>query len=136
MILDNFRINTDNPIVILQQEEAKELLRVESPGALYDFFQKATLLKPCLEQYTDATKDLKHCAEKLKEKKAINDEQGARLQKQKKKVMEIQKSQELDVEEVRLEHELICACINDQREKQEDSRDKITLKEDKKKKVS
>ena len=50
--------------------------------------------------------------------------------------MEIQKSQELDVEEVRLEHELICACINDQREKQEDSRDKITLKEDKKKKVS
>ena len=31
-ILENFRINTDNPIAILQQEEAKELLKVESPG--------------------------------------------------------------------------------------------------------
>ena len=42
-ILDTFRITTDNPIVILQQEEAKELLRVECPTALYEFFQKATL---------------------------------------------------------------------------------------------
>ena len=38
-ILELFRINTDNPIAILQQEEAKELLRVESPGNLYNFFQ-------------------------------------------------------------------------------------------------
>ena len=43
-ILENFRINTDNPIAILQQEEAKELLKVESPGNLYRFFLKATLL--------------------------------------------------------------------------------------------
>ena len=38
-ILEAFRINTDNPIAILQQEEAKELLRVESPQNLYNFFQ-------------------------------------------------------------------------------------------------
>ena len=38
-ILEGFRINTDNPIAILQQEEAKELLRVESPENLYNFFQ-------------------------------------------------------------------------------------------------
>ena len=38
-ILESFRINTDNPIAILQQEEAKELLKVESPGNLYSFFQ-------------------------------------------------------------------------------------------------
>ena len=38
-ILESFRINTDNPIAILQQEEAKELLKVENPGNLYSFFQ-------------------------------------------------------------------------------------------------
>ena len=134
-ILDCFRINTDNPIVILQQEEAKELLRVESPGALYDFFQKATLLKQCLEQYTDANKDLKKCEEKTKEKKAAIEELGAKLQNQKKKVVEIQKCQERDNEEVQLEHEYIYAMITEQREKKEEAKDKISLREDKKKKV-
>ena len=57
-ILECFRINTDNPIAILQQEEAKELLKVESPGALYNFFLKSTLLKQCLDQYTAAQTEL------------------------------------------------------------------------------
>ncbi len=43
-ILELFRINTDNPIAILQQEEAKELLKVESPGNLYNFFQVTGLV--------------------------------------------------------------------------------------------
>ena len=34
-ILECFRINTDNPIAILQQEEAKELLKVFMPENLY-----------------------------------------------------------------------------------------------------
>ena len=34
-ILECFRINTDNPIAILQQEEAKELLKVLTPENLY-----------------------------------------------------------------------------------------------------
>ena len=38
-ILEGFRINTDNPVSILQQEEAKVLLRVESPEKLYNFFK-------------------------------------------------------------------------------------------------
>ena len=38
-ILKAFCINTDNPITILQQEQAKELLRVESPEKLYNFFK-------------------------------------------------------------------------------------------------
>ena len=38
-ILKAFCINTDNPITILQQEQAKELLRVESPETLYTFFK-------------------------------------------------------------------------------------------------
>ena len=34
-ILECFRINTDNPIAILQQDEAKELLKVLTPENLY-----------------------------------------------------------------------------------------------------
>ena len=34
-ILESFRINTDNPIAILQQVEAKELLKVLMPENLY-----------------------------------------------------------------------------------------------------
>ena len=134
-ILDNFRINTDNPIVILQQEEAKELLRVESPTSLYDFFQKATLLKQCLEQYTDANKDLKKCEEMMKEKKTAIDEMGVKLKKQKKQVVEIQKSLERDKEEVQLEHEFVYASITEQREKKEELMDQIALRDEKKKKV-
>ena len=33
-----FNISVDNPIVILQQDQAKELLKMESPGKLYNFF--------------------------------------------------------------------------------------------------
>ena len=33
-ILECFRINVDNPIVILQQEKAKQFLRVESPSIM------------------------------------------------------------------------------------------------------
>ena len=135
-ILDTFRINTDNPIVILQQEEAKELLRVESPAALYEFFQKATLLKQCLEQYTDANKDLTKCGKIKEEKQAGIEEMGARLQKLKKKAQEIQRSQERDHEESQLEHEYVFARVVEQREKKEEAKDKISLKENEKKKVS
>ena len=33
-----FNISVDNPIVILQQDQAKELLKMESPAKLYNFF--------------------------------------------------------------------------------------------------
>ena len=39
-----FNISVDNPIVILQQEQAKELLRMESPEKLYNFFVVRILL--------------------------------------------------------------------------------------------
>ena len=69
-ILESFRINTDNPIAILQQEEAKELLKVESPGALYQFFMKSTLLKQCIDQYTSANTELEKSKDIIKEKKS------------------------------------------------------------------
>ena len=87
-ILESFRINTDNPIAILQQEEAKELLKVESPGNLYSFFQvsihlsfmetsfrpvlfqKATLLKQCIDQYSGAETELEKTRQTITLKKS------------------------------------------------------------------
>ena len=37
-----FNISVDNPIVILQQDQAKELLKMESPAKLYNFFVVST----------------------------------------------------------------------------------------------
>ena len=37
-IQKTFNISVDNPIVILQQDQAKELLKMESPAKLYNFF--------------------------------------------------------------------------------------------------
>ena len=67
-ILDCFRINVDNPIVILQQEEAKQLLRVESPVSLYNFFQRSTLLRQCIDQYGQAGMELERTKEIVKSK--------------------------------------------------------------------
>ena len=50
--------------------------------------------------------------------------------------MEIQKSLDRDKEEIQLEHEYIYAGVLDQREKKEEARDKIVMRDDKKKKVS
>ena len=70
------------------------------------------------------------------EKQAGIEEMGARLQKLKKKAQEIQRSQERDHEESQLEHEYVFARVVEQREKKEEAKDKISLKENEKKKVS
>ena len=53
-ILEKFQIQVDSPIVILQQDEAKEMLKVESADKLYKFFAKATLIRQCFDQYLAA----------------------------------------------------------------------------------
>ena len=53
-ILQKFQIQVDSPIVILQQDEAKEMLKVESADKLYKFFEKATLIRQCFDQYSAA----------------------------------------------------------------------------------
>ena len=53
-ILEKFQIQVDSPIVILQQDEAKEMLKVESADKLYKFFEKATLIRQCFDQYSAA----------------------------------------------------------------------------------
>ena len=48
-ILDKLQIQLDSPIVVLHQDEAKEMLKLESPDKLYKFFEKSTLIKQCFD---------------------------------------------------------------------------------------
>merc|ERR1712228_457236 len=54
LILNHFQIDVENPIIVLQQDEAKEMLRVETPDKLYEFFVSATLIKQIKSEYTKA----------------------------------------------------------------------------------
>jgi len=47
--LDHFNIKVDNPLNVLQQEEAKEFFSHSDEGKLYDFFLRATCLKDMRE---------------------------------------------------------------------------------------
>ena len=129
-ILDNFRINTDNPIVILQQEEAKELLKVESPRALYDFFQKATLLKQCVEQYAEAGNNLTKIKPRIAAKKKDLEELKVEEKEIQKKKDEISKGRERDQEEMRLEKEYVIARTQENKAEQDGLKEQIKLKEE------
>merc|ERR1712079_836331 len=114
-ILECFRINTENPIAILQQEEAKELLKVESPGALYTFFQKATLLKQCIDQYSAAKNELEKTKSTIKTKQVQNRDLGMQLKVRFEKLTELDKLRDRDIEEMRLEREFLWALVKENR---------------------
>jgi len=128
-ILENFRINTDNPIAILQQEEAKELLKVESPENLYTFFQKATLLKQCIDQYSAAKTELEKTRSSIDTKKVQIRDLGKQLTLKYEKLKELDKLKERDVEEERLQKEFMWALVKENRAEQEKITAKIAQKE-------
>ena len=108
-ILERFRINVDNPIAVLQQEEAKELLKVESPEALYQFFQKSTLLKQCIEQYSGAKTEIETTKELVKNKKKSLDELKVQFDIKKKDYEKQMKLQRLNDDERRVSQEFVLA---------------------------
>jgi len=110
-ILENFRINTDNPIAILQQEEAKELLKVESPQNLYTFFQKATLLKQCIDQYSAAKTELEKTRETIERKQVLIKDLGKQLNDKFKKMQHLSQLIERDQEEERFQKEYLWALV-------------------------
>jgi len=128
-ILETFRINTDNPIAILQQEEAKELLKVESPENLYMFFQKATLLKQCVDQYSAAKTDLEKTRSTIETKRVQIRELGKLLKGKYEKLQELDKLKERDQEEKRLQKEFLWALVKENRAEQDKVKSKIAQKE-------
>lgn len=68
-ICEHFSIQLNNPIAILQQEEAKVFFHNADNKMLYDFFVRATLLKALQDMYQNANSELLACDATLTEKR-------------------------------------------------------------------
>merc|ERR1712240_478629 len=112
-----------------QQEEAKELLKVESPENLYTFFQKATLLKQCIDQYSAAKTELEKTRSTIDTKRVQIRELGKQLKSRYEKLQELDRLKQRDQEEERLEKEFLWALVKENRADQEKVKSKISQKE-------
>ena len=65
-ILEHFNVELDNPITILQQEEAKVFFKELSEETLYNFFERATLLRSMQENYKEAKANIQSLEGDLK----------------------------------------------------------------------
>jgi len=115
--LDMFRIQVDNPVIVLQQDEAKEMLKVESPDKLYQFFIKATLIKQVIEQYKAGHDDIELLVRKEKRLRIDVKEKQQKLIDMR---TIIDDAKERDVEWKRLSSELVWAHVKDIGEKVQD----------------
>ena len=57
-ILRALNIQLENPLTILQQDHAKEMLQVEKPEKLYSFFESATMISQCRAEYKRSATEL------------------------------------------------------------------------------
>ena len=97
-ILDKFQIQLDSPIVILHQDEAKEMLKMESPDKLYKFFEKSTLISQCYEQYSAAQVEYNKAYDTLKAKARALRDLNQQFRKAQAKYEEIQRAEMMDKE--------------------------------------
>ena len=130
-ILEDFKINTGNPLIILQQEQAKEFLSQLSPASLYTFFQTATLLKPCLDQYIAAEQDLKAAKRAVETKKVSLKKLKDDLEAKKAQLLQCKRSKEMSEDLRRLSVEYCWARVQDCREKGEELQSSIEQEETK-----
>ena len=118
-ILDKFQIQLDSPIVVLHQDEAKEMLKMESPDKLYNFFEKSTLIKQCFEQYSQAQVEYNRANSTLKEKARALKELSQEYRRQQAKYDEIQRSEQMDQELMETKGEYAWARVHAARESEE-----------------
>ena len=130
-ILEEFKINPGNPLIILQQEQAKEFLSDLSPASLYTFFQTATLLKPCLDQYIAAEQDLKAAKRAVETKKVSLKKLKNDLEAKKAQLLQCERSKEMSEELRRLSVEYCWARVQDCKEKGEELQSSIEQEETK-----
>lgn len=77
-------------------------MKVESPLNLYQFFQKATPLKQCIDQYSAANTELEKTRETIDRKQALLKDLGKQLQEKYNKVQHLSQLIKRDQEETRL----------------------------------
>jgi len=115
-ILEKFQIQVDSPIVILQQDEAKEMLKVESADKLYKFFEKATLIRQCFDQYSAAQVEYNKAYDTLKMKARALKDLNAEYRRAMIKYEEIQRTEAMDKELVQTKGEYAWARVHAARE--------------------
>ena len=115
-ILEKFQIQLDSPIVVLHQDEAKEMLKMESPDKLYHFFEKSTLIKQCFDQYSQAQVEYNRAKTTLREKARALKDLGQEYRKQQAKYDEIQRSEQMDQELMETKGEYAWARVHAARE--------------------
>lgn len=79
-VLDTFNLQVDNPIAILTQQKSKQFLLSGKDGAMYDFFQEATLLSAAHEELLTAQQCSADVQELLKQKRGLRPEIENQLQ--------------------------------------------------------
>ena len=97
-ILDKFQIQLDSPIVVLHQDEAKEMLQMESPERMYSFFEQSTLIKQCFDQYSQAQMEYKRAKATVKEKARVLKELSLEIRRKQAQYDEIQRLEQKDRE--------------------------------------
>ena len=127
-ILEDFKINPGNPLIILQQEEAKEFLTHLSPHSLYTFFQMATSLKQCWDEYVAAETNLKAAQDTADTKRLSLSGQKKVFQAKKDELAKCQRSKERSEELGKLKIEFCWARVHDSVKKKEELQSAIEAK--------
>jgi len=105
-ILDDFKIYVDNPIIILQQETAKEMLNVEKPDKLYNLFMKVTELEPSKAYILASNTELKMAQE------AVSRSYGQiEASQRRQKELKVQKLELVQNNQKRLEHHKVTCQV-------------------------
>lgn len=115
-ILDKFKIQLDSPIVILHQDEAKEMLKMESPDKLYKFFEKSTLISQVYEEYSAAQTEYNKAYDRLKEMARSLRDLNQQYRKAKAKLQEIKRAEAMDEELQTTKGEYAWARVHDFRD--------------------
>jgi len=138
-ILDKFEIQVDSPIVILQQDEAKEMLKVESPMQLYRFFEKATLIRQCFDEYNEALAEYSKAKETLKDQARSLRHLTAEYKKHKARYDEVLRQEKMNKELTEAKGEYAWARVHAARQNIADCKGNISkiteMQEDHKKKL-
>lgn len=121
-----FNIMVDNPITVLQQDEAKEMLNVLSPDKLYQFFVRGTMISQILDQYKAGQNDIDDLTRNVNNMKKVRNEKCNEL-----KAMKdiIDKTRDRDKEWKRLTREYAWANANEYRAKLLDIQEAVEKKQ-------
>ena len=95
------------------------MLKIESPDKLYRFFEKATLIKQCFDQYSAAQVEYNKAYDTLKDKARALKDLNIEYRRAQAKYDEIQRSEQMDMELMQTKGEYAWARVHAARDNTE-----------------